>query len=90
MAMLIAHLPAAYLVFRTVAPSLPRPVLVAGLIGSVAPDLDMFWFVLIDGSVHHHAFLTHRPVFWGMVLLMGLLVGRGTLRPRIVALAAGG
>ncbi|RCU50473.1 metal-dependent hydrolase [Corallincola holothuriorum] len=43
----------------------------AALIGAIAPDLDLVWFYLVDnGSVHHHAYWTHYPLFWGAALCL--------------------
>ncbi|MBB3992622.1 hypothetical protein GGR95_000241 [Sulfitobacter undariae] len=58
--MFIAHVPAAYLLSR----SLRDPqAQIALLIGSVAPDLDLTRFYFLDGqSIHHHEYLTHRPL----------------------------
>lgn len=75
--MFIAHLPAAYLAFKTAAPRLDRIALAAGLAGSVFPDIDLLRFYLIDArSVHHHEYLTHRPAVWAVVALVGLLTLR--------------
>ncbi len=70
--MFIAHLPGAYLAFKAFAPkSLPTTAFIAGMIGSVAPDLDMFWFYLVDNKQHHHHdFLTHRPMLWLALFLV--------------------
>lgn len=39
--------------------------MIAALFGSVAPDLDMLYFHLIDGrQTHHHDYFTHWPLFW--------------------------
>lgn len=41
------------------------------LIGSVAPDLDIMWFYFVDGgTIHHHEYLTHRPIFWTLLLVI--------------------
>ena len=50
------------------------------LVGSVLPDIDMLWFHLVDhGSTHHHHYITHRPMVWAAILLIGL-----ALRHRLV------
>lgn len=74
--MIIGHLPAAYLAFKSFAPrKLARSVFIAGLIGGVAPDLDMLWFHFVDGKQHHHHdYLTHRPILWIGLLLLFLLL----------------
>jgi inner membrane protein len=64
--MFLAHLPAGYLLtkilqkkFRT------EKFMSAGLLGSIFPDFDIFWFYFIDQKRHlHHSYLTHIPSFW--------------------------
>lgn len=61
--MIIAHLPAGYLLGR--ASSAQRGVLGVVLLASILPDFDMLWFHLVDGgSVHHHRYWPHIPAFW--------------------------
>lgn len=63
-----------------------RNLLIATMIGSVAPDIDMLWFHLADGGrVHHHEYLTHKPVLWLSVLIAGLLLRK----PTVVAFGIG-
>lgn len=64
--MFIAHLPAGYLLTKTIQRKVPSSkVLRAGLIGSVWPDLDVFYFYLIDNQqTPHHEYLMHWPLFW--------------------------
>lgn len=65
--MLIAHLPAGF-ILGTLArhwTGNARAIMPAALLGSVAPDLDMFYFYLVDGQqTHHHGYFTHWPLFW--------------------------
>ena len=83
--MFIGHLPAGYLVFRTVH---RRSLLWAGCLGAVAPDLDMlafhFWH---ERAFHHHEYLTHRPLFWAAVLVLALCLKHMAL-PRVMAWVA--
>lgn len=72
--MIVGHLPAGYLSACVLERSITRdPVIWWGLVvGSVAPDLDMFWFLFVDhGTVHHHTYLTHDPGIWIGLLLIG-------------------
>ena len=69
--MLIAHLPAGYLLTRRLLDRTPagdvvsRPVLVLGLAASVLPDLDLLYFYLIDQrQTHHHLYWLHLPLAW--------------------------
>ena len=71
--MLIAHLPAGYLLGQTTRAK--GAVLGAVLLASVLPDFDMVWFHLVDGrSVHHHRYLTHIPAFWLIIAAITLPV----------------
>jgi hypothetical protein len=81
--MMIAHLPAGYLATRLLA---PRRLLWAGLAGSVAPDLDMLWWHLTVGHVHHHAYPPHFPSVW----LGGVIVSVLARSPMGVVFAANG
>jgi len=80
--MLIAHLPAGYLLVRRIAPRLAPPpgdarrLMAVGLAASVLPDIDLFYFYLIDGrQTLHHDYWTHIPAFWpaAMLAAAGLL-----------------
>lgn len=74
--MLIAHLPAGYILGTAARRRSSTPaVMAAALIGSVAPDLDMVYFFATGGRVHHHAFVTHWPLFWlaSALLILPLL-----------------
>jgi inner membrane protein len=69
--MIIGHLPAGYLIARLaqrVSTHLRDghwSLMAAAMAGSVFPDIDMFWFHLIDQrSVNHHEYWTHIPAFW--------------------------
>ncbi|MQV96990.1 metal-dependent hydrolase [Sinorhizobium medicae] len=66
--MFIAHLPDGYLLTRGIVrkrETIWRPALAVGLIFSLAPDLDLFYFYLVDGRrTPHHDYWTHAPLFW--------------------------
>ena len=86
--MFIGHLPAGYLLAKSpVVARASRTVFWGVLLGSVVPDLDMLLFYFVDqGSTHHHDYLTHRPILWAAVLLVGALFRAGFL----IGLGAGG
>ncbi len=70
--MLIAHLPAGYIIATAASRRATSPaIMAAALIGSVAPDFDMIYFYASGGRVHHHAYVTHWPLFW---LVSALLI----------------
>jgi len=96
--MIIAHLPAGYVAsrllfnrFRPHAASFRR-FLHAGLLGSVAPDLDMLYFHLIDHRQHHHHTLwPHFPILWAGLLLASLIrfhTGRARERAALAVIFA--
>ncbi|MFT5797895.1 MAG: inner membrane protein [Candidatus Azotimanducaceae bacterium] len=67
--MFIAHVPSGYLVARLSNAS--KLFKIGILIGSVALDLDILWFYFVDGgTIHHHEYLTHRPIFWTLLLVI--------------------
>ena len=89
--MLIAHLPAGYMLGR--ASGVRGRVMGLVLLASVLPDFDMLWFHFVDGrSVHHHRYWTHVPGFWLMVaaVMMPLIAvfRRHWLRPAALCFAA--
>lgn len=81
--MLIAHLPAGYLVTRAAAGlggwtrDMPyyRNLVTAGLLCSVLPDMDLLYFYFIDNQQHiHHGYMFHRPAFWASIAILSLLI----------------
>jgi len=74
--MIFAHVPAGYLLARLVRRVFPkvanqRALLAWGMVGGIAPDIDLFWARYVDHwSVHHHRYITHWPSFW--LLAFGL------------------
>lgn len=74
--MLIAHLPAGYIIGTAARRRVSSPAILAtALIGSVAPDFDMIYFHALGGRVHHHTYVTHWPLFWlaSALLILPLL-----------------
>jgi LexA-binding, inner membrane-associated putative hydrolase len=61
------------------APTAQRNIfLMLRLLGSIAPDLDMFYFYLVDHRQHwHHTYFTHWPSFWLGVIASSLIAGYG-------------
>lgn len=73
--MLISHLPAGYLLSKTILTARRnaecRLCLWTGLLASILPDLDMLYFHLIDKKQHlHHSLWPHIPAFWLSLLLI--------------------
>jgi inner membrane protein len=81
--MLIAHLPAGYILFHTVKKNRlldeksKRPLFFGILLGSILPDLDTIWFyALSDRSEVHHSYWTHTPFFWTVLFIFGFVASR--------------
>lgn len=96
--MFIAHLPAGYIAATALAKRWPETLRKwmtgALLVGSVFPDLDMFYFYLIDrGRNLHHHYWTHLPAFWAAWLIAALalaLFARGRRLAFVVCAFIGG
>lgn len=81
--MFIGHLPAGYVLTRALWPALHRlglatpkwrPFLLAGLVTSILPDIDLLYFYLIDNRQHlHHSYWTHLPFYWIVISALMLL-----------------
>jgi len=74
--MMFAHLPAGYVVSKLLQKKLNTTnYLGFGILGSIIPDIDMFYFYLIDDrQTNHHDFITHWPLFWGASLVLFLVL----------------
>lgn len=75
--MFIAHLPAGYITAKLLIPKLadtrikPHQLVLTGMIGAIAPDLDMLYFYLVDNRQHnHHTYWSHYPIVWLGLLLV--------------------
>lgn len=63
--MFIAHIPTGYLMVQPFRKYAVKGMLAAALLGSIFPDLDLFYFYLIDGRQHHHhSYWIHFPIVW--------------------------
>ena len=91
--MFLAHMPAGYMASKLLLAqfrlcrSKTKWVMFLGILGSVVPDLDMFYFHLVDHGQHtHHSYWTHIPVYWIAILILGYLVAT-ILRSRTLVAA---
>ncbi|WP_064041133.1 metal-dependent hydrolase [Methylomonas koyamae] len=92
--MLIAHLPAGYIVSVLTYPLLRMPqvdgktYLRCGMFGAVAPDLDMIYFYWVDGGRHpHHSYFSHFPLTWLLLVLAAGVYYRRSADRRLPVLA---
>jgi inner membrane protein len=92
--MIIGHLPAGYVISRGLYPRFesfkvsPKAFLWSGMVGAVAPDIDMFYFHLVDHRQHHHhAYATHYPIVWLALLGCAWLWLRLAKQKNLAALA---
>lgn len=74
--MFIGHLPAGYvtakLLFKQFAGTgvAAKLFVLAGVLGAIAPDFDMFYFYWVDNRQnHHHTYWPHYPALWLTVLV---------------------
>jgi hypothetical protein len=78
--MIIAHIPAGYLVSMFLFPRwrasfgvVRTRFFAAGIAGAMAPDLDMLYFHLVDHRQHHHhTYFSHFPSFWALLFLLSV------------------
>jgi formate/nitrite transporter FocA (FNT family) len=74
--MFIAHAPMGYIMSTSLLKRYEKIFatssifLLFGVLGSIAPDLDMIYFYLIDNrQTHHHNYITHWPIIWAALLV---------------------
>lgn len=92
--MIIGHLPAGYITSKLLFPRFEafsvsyKAFLFWGLLGAVAPDIDMLYFHLIDHRQHHHhTYFTHFPLVWLSLLIASASWFRFTSQRKKAALA---
>jgi inner membrane protein len=62
--------------------------MIAGMVGAIAPDLDLLYFYLIDHRAHnHHSYWTHYPSVWLGLLLIALVLRYPMRWPRLGSMA---
>jgi hypothetical protein len=78
--MFIAHLPSGYLLAKILEKRIKKTEISKKLffsiimIGAVFPDIDLFYFYLLDNkSVHHHKYFLHWFSFWIPIFLISFL-----------------
>ncbi|MBQ0712776.1 MAG: metal-dependent hydrolase [Porticoccus sp.] len=78
--MIVAHLPAGYISAKLLFKHFigagvgAQVFIIFGILGAVFPDLDMFYFYLIDNRQHHHhTYWPHYPMLWLVLLAIASL-----------------
>jgi len=78
--MLIGHMPFGYVASKLLHRKMGQTVvsarafIVAGVLGSTAPDVDMLYFHFLDARQHnHHSYWTHFPIVWISLLATATL-----------------
>lgn len=91
--MLTAHAPAGYIVAKWLEARLhpgtlsSRAWALCGVMGGLLPDIDMWWFYVVDqGRVHHHRYVTRWPILWLLCLLLALCLRRCRPQSTVAAL----
>ena len=80
--MIIGHLPGGFLItYSALRKHRQAPyyliLLLAGMVASIVPDLDLFYHHLVDHRQHgHHSYWTHIPIYWLGIYLSFLLPAR--------------
>lgn len=74
--MFIGHLPAGYLLTKVLQKKLKTTqYFVVGLIGSIFPDFDIFYFYFIDQRQNsHHSYWIHIPIYWLIIATVTCLL----------------
>ena len=74
--MFIGHLPAGYVLTTFLQkPLRTRRFLFIGLVASVLPDADIFYFYLFDNQNHlHHGYWTHTPFYWALMAVVAFAI----------------
>jgi inner membrane protein len=77
--MIIGHLPSGYIVSKLLINKYWSNdenitlLMIVGTIGAIAPDIDMFYFYLVDKRHHHHhTYWTHYPILWVSIICISM------------------
>lgn len=89
--MLVAHAPAGYIVgklfglFSRDDPAKKNRIVLAGILGSLTPDLDILYQTFVgDAKVNHHLYLSHVPAFWVFFFFLALPVSLILRKHRLI------
>ena len=92
--MIVGHLPAGYVISKLLFSRFEsrgvawKPFVWAGVVGALAPDLDILYFHLVDHRQHHHhTYWPHFPAVWIGLLLISAAWFNSARSGRFAALA---
>ena len=92
--MIIGHLPAGYITSKFISKKIDgknisiKLFIIAGVLGALAPDLDMLYFHFIDNRQHHHhTYWSHYPIFWVSLSFVSIFWYRLSVTKKNSALA---
>ena len=51
--------------------------ILSGMLGAIAPDIDLIYFYPIDNKQHHHhSYFTHLPISWLILLAISIICSK--------------
>ena len=78
--MIFGHLPAGYITSKLLFNKLEartgfyKAFMFWGMLGAITPDLDLFYYYMMDVyKTPHHTYPTHLPFFWLILILISIL-----------------
>jgi len=77
--MYYAHMPAGYITSKLLIGRFSKykvsqtAFILSGVIGSIAPDFDIIYYVFFPHYQGHHAYITHFPGFWLTLLFVAFV-----------------
>lgn len=74
--MFIGHLPAGYILTKKLQNRFNfKKYLWIGLVASIFPDLDIFYFYFVDNrQTLHHEYWIHLPFYWLMIAIIAFVI----------------
>ncbi|MEM7013515.1 MAG: metal-dependent hydrolase [Verrucomicrobiota bacterium] len=86
--MIFAHAAIAVIGAHNLVQKDQRPAAITFAIGSVLPDLDLFWWFFVDQQTPHHLLWPHLPPVWIYMASIALVASRLALWRRPAAAGA--
>lgn len=86
--MIFAHGPAGFLIAKVTSKTqlfaklTTWKLFAIGFLGGIFPDIDLFYYYLVDATESHRTFLTHAPLPYLILLLLAALFYKATKQPK--------